>query len=160
MILLPMFWTEGARILLGEESGEHQESLENYCQAAVKRAQRPYGDILGSSFLQLRRDESDPLVVGHNVLWHEKTKGRKHKMQIRVSQTPGYSGSDCYTGWHDSPRRKGASWVMDAREIPIRSLVHGTTQHGPADGRDSGFVAKRTLAFTKKNDDTKLEIVV
>ena len=34
-----------------------------------------------------------------------------HEMQIWVSNTPGYSGSDCYTGW------KLSTWVLEAEEI-------------------------------------------
>jgi hypothetical protein len=114
----------------------------------------PSGRIAGDIY-----NVNDNAHRHHNLVgFCDRLSAGKHKMDIRVAQTPGYRGSDCYTGWHDKPHRKGGSWVMDAREIPIRSLVHGTTQHGPADGRDSGFVAKRTLAFTKKNDDTKLRL--
>lgn len=34
-----------------------------------------------------------------------------HEIQIHVGNTPGYTGSDCYTGWNSS------TWVIEAEEV-------------------------------------------
>merc|ERR1711998_697820 len=76
-----------------------------------------------------------------------------HKMQIMVGQTPGYSGSDCYTGWQAS-----STWVMDAREVEPNSPLTGITGHAGNDGRDSGWVSGRTLEIKKHSDSTTLRL--
>jgi len=77
----------------------------------------------------------------------------KRRMQIMVGQTPGYSGSDCYTGWQAS-----STWLMDAREVPQNSVVYGLTGHAGNDGRDSGYVSGRTLVINKKSSSSRLRL--
>merc|ERR1711998_499844 len=116
---------------------------------------RDAGVITGRTFEFTKKHSSSRMMLTYND--NLRVYGQ-NKMDIRVAQTPGYRGSDCYTGWHDKPHRKGASWVMDAREVPINALVYGLTAHGPSDGRDSGFVTGRTLAFKKKSDKSRLRL--
>ena len=45
----------------------------------------------------------------------------KHKIQAYVAQAPGYSGSDCYTGWGG-----GASWTLASEEVTVPDSTDGT----------------------------------
>ena len=143
----------------------------------------PSGKIVGDLYVVNDNPHRQHNLVG---FCDQLAKG-KHTMKVWVSQL--HAGSDCYTGcviafcfwggfgatvlmdcmqrmyalvhcrWNDSPKGKGASWVLDAREIPMVSLVHGITRHGQPDSRDTGFIHGREVTFTKKESSSKLRLL-
>ena len=50
----------------------------------------------------------------------------EHKIQAYVAQAPGYSGSDCYTGWGG-----GASWTLASEEVALLAAPLAVNTHSP-----------------------------
>jgi len=80
----------------------------------------------------------------------------RHRLQVYVMPTPGYRGSDCYTGWYSNQM----SWTLETEEVPRGSKdTTFVTKPGPAYGQDSGWLGNRQLTFTKKRSGSAIRLL-
>ncbi len=73
---------------------------------------------LSTCDIQIKND----LYIGDNVTNHHRggtvvgycdgINAGEHQLRVYVGNVPGYTGSDCYTGWNLS------QWVLEVQEIP------------------------------------------
>jgi len=106
----------------------------------------PSGNIGGDAYIWGAANNHRPRVI---TGYCSGLKRGWHHLRVFVQQTPGYRGSDCYTGWYTQQ----TSWTLEAEEIrPGRGSRrhYFVTAHPGPDGRDQGYVRGRNLHFQVK----------
>ncbi|CAK9050312.1 unnamed protein product [Durusdinium trenchii] len=117
----------------------------------------PSGGIYGA--YHVHRIENPHRINGWGGYCKGVGKG-EHTVSVHVRPTPGYEAAyrhDAFTGWQGWGSG-GASWHLEAQEVPEDYPFYHYVEGRLADGRDGGVVNGRVLNFNKQLADSRLRL--